>query len=132
MVSLPNFNNTASEVKTATDVWLYLLKNAGTEKDIPNFGSSIVDEALERIRVDNLDDEMLKKVEMDMIAQEEIDCRLAGARIQGLKEGQEKGRKETLLEVVDALLANGKLNDEDIAAITNVPLDEIHSRRTSR
>ena len=67
-----------------------------------------------------------------MIAQEEIDCRLAGARIQGLKEGQEKGRKETLLEVVDALLANGKLNDEDIAAITNVPLDEIHSRRTSR
>ncbi len=61
MVSLPNFNKTPQEVESPTDVWLYLLKHAGTGEELPNFGSSIVDEALERIRIDNLDDAMLAR-----------------------------------------------------------------------
>ena len=48
---------------------------------------------------------------------EEIECRLAGAKI------------ETRFEMVDAMLANPKLTDEDISAISKIFLDEIKKRR---
>lgn len=119
MVSLPNFNKTPQEVESPTDVWLYLLKHAGTGEELPNFGSSIVDEALERIRIDNLDDATLQTLEKDMIAQEEIDCRLAGARI------------ETRLEMVDAMLARN-YSDDEISLISGLSKEEIAKRRTAR
>ena len=124
MVSLQNFNKKAHEVKSVTDSWIYLLKNAGSEKEVPNFGSDIVKEALERIRVDNLDDETLKTVEREMIAQEEIDCRLAGAKI----ETRLATQRETRLEMVDAMLAIGKLTDQEIATISHLSLEEIQAR----
>ena len=115
MVSLQNFNKNAHEVKSVTDAWIFLIKNAGSEKDIPDFGSDIVREAIERIRVDNLDDETLKTVEREMIAQEEIDCRLAGAKI------------DTRREMVTAMLSEGdsvekvvrisKLSESEVLAI---------------
>ena len=55
-----------------------------------------------------------------MIAKEEIECRLAGAKI------------ETRFEMVDAMLANPKLTDEDISAISKISLDEIKKRRAQR
>ena len=73
-------------------------------------------EALERIRVDNLDDETLKTVEREMIAQEEIDCRLAGAKIDT--------RRETKLEMVTAMLAEGD-SVEKVARISKLPESEI-------
>ena len=112
MVSLQNFNKKAHEVNSVTDAWIYLLKNAGSEKEIPNFGSDIVKEALERIRVDNLDDETLKTVEREMIAQEEIDCRLAGAKI------------DTRREMVTAMLAEG-LSVEKVVCISKLPESEV-------
>ncbi len=33
---------------------------------------------------------------------------------------------------IDAMLANGKLTDEDISSISGVPLDEIQKRRAQR
>ena len=40
--------------------------------------------------------------------------------------------KETKLEMVDAMLANNKLTDEEIAIISGIPLDEIQKRRAQR
>ena len=54
-----------------------------------------------------------------MIAQEEIDCRLAGAKI------------ETRLEMVDAMLAND-IPVEKISVISGIPLEEIQKRRALR
>ena len=121
IVSLANFNKPASEVKTATDAWLYLLKNAGTENEIPTFGNSAIEEALERIRIDNLDDETLKAMEHEMVTKEEIECRLAGAKIET--------RKATRFEMVDAMLANGKLTDDEISIISSVSKEEILKRK---
>ena len=33
---------------------------------------------------------------------------------------------------IDAMIANGKLTDEDISSISKVPLDEIQKRRSQR
>ena len=49
-----------------------------------------------------------------------------------LHESKEEGKTEAKLEMVDAMLANPKLTDEDIAVISGIPLDEIQKRRAQR
>ena len=76
------------------DVWLYLLNHAGDGKELPNFGSEAVEEALERIRVDKADDELLSDQEKDMSLKEDYRIVLAGAKIRAQEEGLAKGRTE--------------------------------------
>lgn len=106
-------------MKTPVDTWLYVIKHACDGKELPHFGSDIVKEALERIRIDRLDNKTWTELEREMIAQEEIDCRLAGAKI------------ETRLEMVDAMLAND-IPVEKISVISGIPLEEIQKRRALR
>ena len=120
IVSLPWFNKTVDEVKTPIDAWLYVLKHASDGNELPDFGNDIVRDALDRIRIDRLDCKTLTELEREMIAQEEIDCRLAGAKI------------ETRLEMVDAMFTQTKLTDEEISAISKIPLEEIQKRRALR
>ena len=117
IVCLPKFNKTADEVKDPVDAWLYVLKHAHEGDALPDFGNGIVNEALKRIKIENLNKTTLTELEREMIAKEEIECRLAGAKI------------ETRFEMVDAMLANPKLTDEDISAISKIFLDEIKKRR---
>ena len=58
-----------------------------------------------------------------MIAKEEIECRLAGAKIET--------RYETKLEMVDAMLANDIPVDK-IAVISGISQEEILKRRAQR
>ena len=117
IVSLPWFNKTVDEVKTPIDAWLYVLKHASDGNELPDFGNDIVRDALDRIRIDRLDSKTLTELEREMIAQEEIDCRLAGAKI------------ESRLEMVDAMFAKTKLTDEEISIVSGIPLEEIQKRR---
>ena len=59
----------------------------------------------------------------EMIAKEEIECRLAGAKIET--------RYETKLEMVDAMLANDIPVDK-IAVISGISQEEILKRRAQR
>ena len=120
IVCLPKFNKTVDEVKDPVDAWLYVLKHAHEGDPLPDFGNEVVNEALNRIKIENLDKTTLTELEREMIAKEEIECRLAGAKI------------ETRFEMVDAMLANPKLTDEDISAISKISLDEIKKRRAQR
>lgn len=86
------------------DVWLYLLNHAGDGKELPNFGSEAVEEALERIRVDKADDELLSDQEKDMSLKEDYRIVLAGAKIRA----QEEGRAEGLAKGRAEGLADGK------------------------
>jgi hypothetical protein len=97
-----------------------VLKHASDGNELPDFGNDIVRDALDRIRIDRLDCKTLTELEREMIAQEEIDCRLAGAKI------------ETRLEMVDAMFTQTKLTDEEISAISKIPLEEIQKRRALR
>lgn len=98
MISLPRFKKSIGEVNGSVDAWLYLLNHAGEGKELPNFGNEILEEALERIRVDNADDELLTRQEKDMVTQEEIETRLAGGMIRAQAEGLAKGLAKGLAE----------------------------------
>ena len=101
------------------DAWLYLLNHAGDGKELPHFGNEILEEALERIRVDNADDELLTRQEKDMVTREEIDTIIASgirrgtekacakASADGRAEGLAKGRAEGRAEGIDILESLG-------------------------
>ena len=84
------------------DAWLYLLNHAGDGKELPRFGNKVLGSALERIRIENANDELLTRQAKDMITQDEIDTRLAGgmirAKAQGLAEGRAEGLAQGLAE----------------------------------
>ena len=96
-----------------------MLKHAHEGEPLPDFGNGIVNDALNRIKIENLDKTTLNELEREMIAKEEIECRLAGAKI------------ETRFEMVDAMLAND-IPIEKIAIISGISLDEIKKRRAQR
>ena len=81
MVNLPRFSKTSEEIVRPEERWLYLLKNAGRDKQLPGFENEAIKSALERIRVDSADDGLLNSQEAKMVTQEEIDCRLASAEL---------------------------------------------------
>lgn len=108
MISLPRFKKSIGEIHDSVDAWLYLLNHAGEGKELPNFGNEILEEALERIRVDNADDELLTRQEKDMVTQEEIETRLAGGMIRAQAEGLAKGLAKGLAEGRAKGLAEGR------------------------
>ena len=89
-------------MKDPVDIWLYVLKHAHEGKPLPDFGNDIVNEALSRIKIENLDKTTLTEAEREMTTKEELACCFAYAKIkgeeEGRKEGLEKGRKEGLEE----------------------------------
>ena len=112
------------------DVWLYLLNHAGDGKELPNFGSEAVEEALERIRVDKADDELLSDQEKDMSLKEDYRIVLAGAKIraqeEGRAEGLAKGRADGKREMARALKAMGD-STEKIVAVSGLTPAEVEA-----
>ena len=110
--SLPNFKKSVEEVDSSVDAWLYLLNHAGDGGEQPNFGSGIIEDALERIRVDKADDELLSDQENAMAHEEDYEIMLAGATIRAQKEGREKGlmegREKGLMEGREKGLMEGR------------------------
>lgn len=133
-LSIPNFKKSADEVKGAVDVWLYLLNHAGDGKELPNFGSEAVEEALERIRVDKADDELLSDQEKDMSLKEDYRIVLAGAKIRAQEEGRAEGRAEGMSigeqkkarEMARALKAMGD-STEKIVAVSGLTKAEVEA-----
>ena len=129
MISLPRFKKSIGEIHGSVDAWLYLLNHAGEGKELPNFGNEILEEALERIRVDNADDDLLTRQEKDMVTQEEIETRLAGGMIRAQAEGLAKGLAKGLAEGRAKGLAEGesKGHRDAIAVLQgmNLPPEQI-------
>ena len=72
----------------------------------------------------------LRKLKMDFKKCSEVYGYKSIAEVE--EEELETKIKETKLEMVDAMLANNKLTDEEIAIISGIPLDEIQKRRAQR
>ncbi len=77
-LSVPNFTKSADEVNGSAEMWLYLLNHARDGGELPDFGNEIVEEALDRIRVENADDKLLEAQEHDMTTKEDYECWAAG------------------------------------------------------
>ena len=93
--SVPNFKKSVEEVNWAVDKWLYLLNHAKDGKELPNFGSEIIENAIERIKVANAPDELLAAQEKYMTTKEDYESWAAGlvihAREKAMAEGEAKG-----------------------------------------
>lgn len=132
--SLPNFKKSVEEVSGSVDAWLYLLNHAGDGGEQPNFGSGIIEDALERIRVDKAGDELLSDQENAMAHEEDYEIMLAGAEIRaeerglkrGMEKGLERGRTEERRNVARALKAMGD-SVEKIMAVTGLPQAEVEA-----
>lgn len=117
MVSLPHFKKPKSEVRTALDKWLFLLNNAGKSDNLPNYGK-IYNEAVERIKIDNADDQLLKEQETNMSSTiETMKIIMAGKIVDE--------RNKRSLEVAHNLYNMGKLTPAEISAASGVPIKNI-------
>ena len=125
MISLPKFKKSAGEVDSSLDAWLYLLNHAGDGKELPDFGKDVLGEALERIRVDNADDELLARQERDMMTREEIDTIIASGIRRGVDEGLAKAREQVREEARD----EGRAEGIDILESLGVSSDLIEKAR---
>ncbi|MBR2308640.1 MAG: PD-(D/E)XK nuclease family transposase [Fibrobacter sp.] len=100
-LSVPNFTKSADEVKGSAEVWLYLLNHARDGGELPDFGSDIVEEALDRIRVENADDKLLEAQEHDMTTKEDYECWAAGKIIAAEARGEAKGESKGHADAID-------------------------------
>ena len=96
--SLPNFKKTLKEIDGSVDAWLYLLSHAGDGGELPDFGSDIIRDALDRIRVDNADDKLLLDQEKYMSLKDDYRIVLASAIIRAKEEGRARGLARGLAE----------------------------------
>ena len=116
MISLPNFKKSKDEVCSRLDAWLYLFNHAGTDSEVPDFGSKIIKDALERIRVDKADNKLLARQEKAMKRDEEYRTRLAS------------GVVNAELKVYKALIAAGKITAEDAVQVSGYPKEMFNTK----
>ena len=65
-------------------------------------------------------------------AKEEAKEEVKKAQEEAKKEVREETRKDTKLEMIDAMIAKTKLTDEEISAVSGIPLEEIQKRRAQQ
>ncbi len=122
--SLPNFKKSVEEVSGSLDAWLYLLNHAGDSDDLPNFGSEIIEEALDRIRVDNADEALLSDQENAMSMKEDYEIILASTEIRAREKGESIGERKKACEMAKALKAMGD-STEKIVAVSGLTATEV-------
>ena len=130
-LSVPSFKKTVEEVDTTVDKWLYLLNHAKDGKELPNFGSKIMKDAIERIKVANAPDELLTAQEKNMTTKEDYESWAAGlvihAREKAMAEGLEQGRVEMALD----MLADNK-PIEEIVKYSHLPMEKVLELKESQ
>ena len=124
--SLPNFKKSAEEVSGPVDAWLYLLNHAAESDKLPNFGSDIIEEAIDRIRVDNADEELLSDQENAMSMKEDYEIILASTEIRAREKGESIGERKKAREMAKALKAMGD-STEKIVAVSGLTPAEVES-----
>ena len=115
----------------AVDKWLYLLNHAKDGNELPNFGSEIIEDAIERIKVANAPDELLAAQEKYMMTKEDYESWAAGlvihAREQALVEGEAKGFEKVALD----MLADNK-PIEEIVKYSHLPMEKVLELKESQ
>ncbi len=129
LFDLPNFVKYCNRTDSREMRWLYLLANAGGKEDMPDMDDDILNLAMGRISIDSASESLLKTQENFMIAQDEIICRLAESKLQGIDEGHARGfndgKEEACTNAITKALKRGKLTLEEIADYNDVSIDRV-------
>ena len=67
VIELSKFRKTVSELKNAEDEWLYILANAGSNAELPEFRDDVFSDALKRIEVLRVDSNLLSDQENNIM-----------------------------------------------------------------
>ena len=94
LYDLTRFNKTLDDIRTDEDRWLYLLKNAGTSNDLPDFDDDIIAQAIKRLLVKTASEKLLKEQAKNMVMTEEELDYLASLRVRARAEGHAEGHAE--------------------------------------
>lgn len=132
LYDLTQFSKKREEIKTTEDRWLYLLKNAGSSDDLPDFDDSVIAKAIKRLLVGTASEKLLKEQAKNMVMTEEELDYLASLKVRARAEGKAEGRAEGITEGANSkaretaakMLAKGKPIDE-IAEFTGLAESEI-------
>lgn len=142
-LSVPNFKKSVEEVNSSVDKWLYLLNHAKDGKELPNFGSEIIQDAIERIKVENASDELLAAQEANMTTKEDYESWAIGlvinasekakadGRAEGRAEGLAEGREQGYIEMALVMLANNE-PIEKIVKYTHLSREKVLDLRNKR
>ena len=110
MYDLTQFSKKRDEINTAEDRWLYLLKNAGSSDDLPDFDDSVIAKAIKRLLVGTASEKLLKEQAKNMVMTEEELDYLASLKVRARAEGMAEGLAEGKTEgYADALSVFEKL-----------------------
>lgn len=94
LYDLTRFNKTLDEIQTDEDRWLYLLKNAGSSNELPDFDDDVIAQAIKRLLVKTASETLLKEQAKNMVLTEEELDYLASLRVRARAEGHAEGRSE--------------------------------------
>jgi predicted transposase/invertase (TIGR01784 family) len=128
-IELNKFNKTINQLKTVTDKWIYLLKNADNLNDIPSALEKPVEleEAMDILKKGNWSRGELEAYDKywDYVRTEKsrYETALEKGMQKGMEKGLEKGKKQAMTELASRLLKNYKI--DEVAKITNLSVDEL-------
>ena len=88
LYDLTRFNKTLDEIRTDEDRWLYLLKNAGSSNDLPDFDDDVIAQAIKRLLVKTASETLLKEQAKNMVMTEEELDYLASLKVRARDEGR--------------------------------------------
>lgn len=128
-IELPKFHKLLEELETLTEKWIYFIQTARTLESIPPALAMIPElrkafQIADRANLSRTDLEDLEKREMFIYDQQGI---ILYAKNEGKEEGRQEGRQEAQLEIARQSLA--LLDDETIARITQLPIEDIQRLR---
>jgi predicted transposase/invertase (TIGR01784 family) len=138
-LSVPNFKKSIEEVNSSIDKWLYLLNHAKDGKKLPSFGNEIIQDAIERIKVENASDELLAAQEANMTTKEDYESWAIGLVINASEKAMAKGRAEGRAEgaadersavALDMLADNEPI--EKIVKYSHLPESKVLELRKSK
>ena len=88
LYDLTRFNKMLDEIRTDEDRWLYLLKNAGSSNDLPDFDDDVIAQAIKRLLVKTASETLLKEQAKNMVMTEEELDYLASLKVRARDEGR--------------------------------------------
>ena len=123
----------------AVDKWLYLLNHAKDGNELPNFGSEIIEDAIERIKVAKAPDELLAAQEKYMMTKEDYESWAAGlvihareeAMAEGFAQGEAKGLTQGRVEMALDMLADDEPL-EKIVKYSHLPMEKVLELKESQ
>jgi predicted transposase/invertase (TIGR01784 family) len=123
---MPNFTKKENELENRFDQWLYFFKNLETFTVIPEiFKNGVVfTEAIEKAELSRMGEDSLATYYAGLKEYRDNNSKIKTAKNEGLKEGEEIGKKKEKLEIAKNCIEDG-MGIQKIAKLTCLSEEEI-------